>query len=1115
MSRFPSSLLAVLGAGVRRIEDRIADSLPRAWPYGVLLAVSLVVFGWFDGPNLKSFWDVTAPYDPGYALQIGLQGWYPFLNYGTPNFVQNGLPILLLYDSLSFLAAGSNIASEQIAWWALFVYGEFTAFALFRFYFGAGRWGTLGAFVGTAVFSFNPYTAYTSWGDSAPYSPLALGTLPLVILLIERYFRAESSYVRFEYAIAVALISPLLFVFFPLVIPIVLILGAIVLYHVSELRRAGTLLAVAVPLGVVINAFWWVPDFVLNSVSLLPINSPGNGSTTAAGVVFFSLLTPSSLSVRLLGENSLNAGWWTFSGMYTSNIGLFVVLLTVIPALAFLGACWPDGASKGRRALYLGIAMVGAVFATGAYPGSPTSGFYLWMIQTIPASRTLNYPAVSWIPLIVLGYSFLTGSLVAGLARRDFVWPQDLASDVRHKPRRGSWWEGRYVGGKEASVVVAITVIAVTAASGFPLITGQVSNNTYGSNFSLPPYVNELSDFLNSRAQEYRTLLLPPSINGLYSFNWGSGFLAYDPLDSLTRVSLIANYNPGQNLQDALYEIPGTGIGKVSFNSSSVGESDYSLLLAANSVKYIVVRQDWKNVPLYAVNFSAPLTIAFLDSNPNITYVESFGPDLVFEVSNPAPILVSHSVALPSLLLSDNLLSSYVRSVVSFSSPFKYARGSVTVRDNALTLSGVLNASVPWAIFGNQIPLGLQLVGSPALVVVSTGSPIQVTPILNDGTTNHVVGYSENLEIQALNVTFIPVPALPNVHQLLFTSVNSTIQISGIFVMYNLSATENLANLSSILPHSIAEIDGGKLPAIVQTNLSEVAEQAVDSTRSNNFSRVSGFEASLLWNISDSYISSDLAFSGSSPSNLTISNGTIDLTIENSEPFDLLINQRPMSLSIPSAQFISMVVSEPVGVLVYNGSNATNPSFTGHEILSLPSGQLLEVVELPPRLAHLTFLGVQTQPYNSVELYAMSLLNVTSAGSVPAANVTASGFLVATVSNLSLSPTKISANILFPETGQYLLSLTQLSGPAWRVSFSSCDGVSSDNITTTEIPYLDSLIAYRVSINGSGDCLVTFTFEPQTQIGMSEAVSAVASIALVAGLLYLAIRRQRVRWSSR
>jgi hypothetical protein len=1084
----------------------LAGHIVRWWPLYGLLVVSTLVFGWFHGFHLKSFWDVTAPYDPPYGLFLGTQAWYPFLNYGSPNFVQNGIPILLLYDATYRVSAGSTVISEQLAWWLLFLYGEVSAFTLFRHYFGRTQTAGVAAFTAAILYSFNPYAAFTSWGDSAPYSPLVLGTLPLAILLVERYFSMPLARDRVVLAMLLGLVSPLLFAFFPLLIPCLAILAAVFFSHLRDTRKLAGLVALTIPVALALNAYWWVPDYVLNSSALLPINSVGSANATVAGVVFFSQFTPLSLSVRLLGENSLNAGWWTFASQFIWGSGGIVLLLLVLPLVAFMGLILAPRTRRAKALLYATIGLIGMILATGAGPQSPTAGFYLWMIQNVPTARTVNYPAVSWIPLILLSYCYLTGSLILDASH----WSSNEGQPKAASPskRLTAYTRARQnVKSRSGAISIGVLVVAVALLSGFPLVTGQVSNNTFGSDFTLPSGVTELSQFLNDHSAGFKTLLLPPSINGLYAFSWGNGFLAYDPLDSLTSVNLIGNYNPGQSLQDALYEIPGVGLPQRSFNSSRLSESAYDVVLAENSVKYVVVREDARNTFPYAVNFSANATIQFLDNNSNLTFSGSFGSDMLYEVRMPQTILQSHPNTIPNMLLSENFLPQYVDSIVSFSSPFPNAYGSVSLTSGALTLSGLLNKSVPWAIFSNHEPLNLHIVGAPALVVVSNGSSRQIIPVINNGTDNFFVGATANLIVGTTNVTFIALPAIDRIQSLLFTTINSTVGISGMFLMYNLSVPQNLGNLSTILPGSLST--NGSSPAILQTNLAVVAAQAAASAGALDLKNSASALGARSTNITSDYIRAGLSFNGSSPASLNVTNGTIHLQIVNSQPFDLLINNDSLGLPVSAGDSFVLLTTEPVGVLLYNRSTPIDPLFTGQLSLRLPSGLLLEVVDEPTSLNVVNFIGIQTQPYDAVTVLAIAKVNGSSVF-FPSLNVTTDAVETAVVTNLTVAPVSVKGAIRFPVAGDYALSLSQVMTPAWRFGLTQCESSNKSHPAISPLSLEDSIQGYFVSVTTATACNFEFEFQPQS-LASAASIASEISVALVGGaaLIIMVYRKQR------
>lgn len=1065
-------------SSLRHVYGRAAELIRSQWPILSLILLSLVVFGWFKGNQLRSFWDVTAPYDPPRSLYLTTHLWYPYLNYGTPNFVLNGLPVQLLYAAMYALTSGSSSLAEQLSWWLIFLAMEVGSFYLFKHYLRTSKAVLSSAFCGSLIYTFNPYTTFIAWGDGAPFIPLVLATVPILLLLLEYYFSSRSMVTGLFYIVSIAALSPLALVFFPLVIPVVVIICVVTFSHFRQARRVLALVGLGVPLALVTNAYWLAQDLLLGNLSLLPINGPQGLNSTTFGVIFWSQFTPLSLSFRLLGENALYVGWWTFAGLYTDGSALIPLSLTVVPVFCIWTVFRRGTKTSKERLLYLIIALGGVALSSGANSGTLLSSWYLWWTSHFSFAETLDYPVVSWMPLAVLGYAMLFAfgiqDVIAFKRKSEPTGSNGkVLNSIRRQLDRRRMRQGR-------SMLVVTTAIVFFLIINFPLVNGDVSTNVYGGRFVLPSYVSDLANYLNEHGPSYRTLLLPPSLNGLYGFNWSDGFLAYDPIDTLTHVNLIANYLPNEPTQSVLFRVPGVGVGPILFSATPQSERNYYLLLIENSVKYIVVREDARYYPPYTVNFSYVSVLSFLRSNPFIVTVGSFGPEILFKVVSPRALISTSSTSVGDIGLSNNLLPEYVARDVSFSSPFPGAAGSVTISQSELVLTGHLNKSVPWALFSNQAPLLFSVPNGAQLLLVSNGSSSEVTPILYNGTGNHFLGATNQLHIDGVNVTIISVPAISNVTQIIFSSINGTVGISGIYIAINLTSQANLANMTNYFRLAPGTNLTDAVPTLLPISMRDVAQAAVAGTAANQLNSWPSAAVTGAWNITKQYISSNLTFSGSSPSRLRIVNGTIALTIQNSTPFDDLVNRAALNLTFSPGEQVVLYTTSRVGVLVYSDTTRSGPYWTGNAINQIYPDRVIETVPLPTNLTNLTYLDIQTQPSDSVNISSILLLNSSARASL-LFRFQSQSYPTAMFRLSSFAPTHISGSVSFPSPGNYLISFPQQFTGGWQLTLTALSSGAIRDVGVRNLPSASGTTLFEVLLTTPGVYTFGIEFTPQTE----------------------------------
>lgn len=1077
------------------------------WEQIALVVISLTVLSWFHG-RLLTFWDVVAPYSPRYQLTLASFSWFPFLNSGSVNFNFQGLPVILLYAGTSFLGGGNPVESEEIAWWLIFLLGALGAYALLAYYLRGYRFQGPAAFIGAVLYVVNPYAAFTDWSDSAPFGPLALGVLPWAILIVEWGTTGNQRRKNILMGLLFGAISPLLFVFAPLMIPVVLILVIVTLSNaLNHGWSTARFVAVATPCTLAVNSYWWAPYIFLNDLGLLPINTTPI-SQVLGGVDYWSQLGPPWLTIRLLGEYNLYGNWWSFSNQFITADQPIVLALVALPLITFVPLLLPRARLSRPRLVALTLAFVGLVASYGTQAGLFGLEYQAFVAST-GFARGVNYPQVSWEPLILLGYAVLLAFAIDDILRWSVRVPSlRYQSDPSRREARviAALSRLRVLPRKPVAMVTVASITVLILVSGFPLLTGQPLTNTYNADVAVPAQVWNESSYLNQHAIGERVLLLPASINGLYGFNWSGGFLAYDPLDSLSSVNLLANFIPGESLENSLFEIPGGGLSPVLYSASNTSLQSYRDLLELNNVKYIVVRTDTHFYSGDTVNASWREMDFFLSSCNFLTQIKWNSSDTLYEVASPGQVVSSSPLLVSTWDVSPNLLETFALHDFQFSSQFPNGMGTVAYAGGQLFLNGTLNSTVPWTVFQNVIPLGIPLTGSGSIVLVGNFTPSEIVPLLGDNGTSFFVGGQETYVFNGESVSFLNFSEIDRLDSVLFTRVNGSVRLSGIYIGYNLSEPANLANISSFLdgPQTnsstqqmpIFDYEPDRVLAGRLASMGSVSEALPEST----WPSPSRFDA---WNVTSLYEESNLSFGGSTPSNMTVINGTIHLSIVNSTPFDLLINQAPLDLPTASVRLILLYATNPVGVLLYNDTPPRNASFTSHNDIQISRGEEIEAVAFAPEIANIRHLGIQTQPFNSTDIVSILLLNASA--QVPLnLQLNTTTYLAIRVTGEMSSPTDWQGNLSVASRGQFLVSFAQAFSTAWSFAVNVCANGSTNVIRVeSHDSSLDGLNLYL--LNATGPCQADFAlvFQVQPTVEMFQAASGLteAGILLATGLL--------------
>jgi hypothetical protein len=995
----------------------------------VLLGFSLVVLHWFKFNEFKAFWDVNPIYEPFRTLYQNSFIWNPFINAGSyNNFSPTSLPYDFFY-AIGSIFFGATI-TQEVSWWLILFFQELFTYLMLSYLISKRSRGGFVPVSGSLIYAFNPYSAFIAWGDSAPFMPIAMCVLPLIIYLLCRFVSSNGRQAIFLFL--AALLSPFIFESLNVIIPIIFILLFFLIGYIIgskkklSIGRIATRLSAGFFLVVLINLFWILPDFITYITGNSSVNNTSGAYYTFLNVQTLSIHTPISITARLLGEDIFYNNWWSYSWLYYESLSPIAISLFVAPITSIFAYV------ISKREDRILLSTCGFIAITGIIMSSGSNIFqvgvlYKFLVYNVPLFQSTDYPELSWSLLTVFGYSILITY---------FIFRTQEYFELRKKINTSKTSENKFhkiiLRAKKHFVYVIVIIIIISA---IPMWSGQLLTNEYNTNFVLPHNISKTSTFLNDNSNCSKTLVLPADISALTSFKWNGGFLAYNPLDLMTNVDLIANYYVPQNLINVLYRIPGDGLGVSLFNESNSSLLDYSILLKMNAVRFILVISNEAFVANKTINYNSTQLISFLLKVPSVKFYNSIGNESIFLVANSSKIIYDANELLSNWYTSQNILPIYASSLVSFSSPFPEAKGSVKYTDCGLNLTGYLNKTDPWETITNILPMNIKVISSADLLVVYSGNGSGYVPIVQSGNNTHFLGQLCKLDFGDVNASLIVLPSIRQITHFIFSSVNGTIKLKGIYLFYNLLTESNLANLTILFPN--LENDHEYFPVIAQEAISNYVKSIVNETYFNLSKLDIGTP---LANISDLYVRSNLTWQSgsSSPAILTIKNGSeITIKTNNSDPWTDIVNLCPLSVHILVNQYMVIRASTKLGFAVASTNNYSGYTLIGTRYFFI-GNIFYNILQLPENFTLLNHLWIFIQPFKSVNIYSINI--ITSNNSNAYTLFKLNGPINQAVINYQtmVNPSTFKFNAYFSVPGTYWFVLLQSFSKDWviHVSFS-------------------------------------------------------------------------------
>ncbi|MCI4336174.1 MAG: DUF3367 domain-containing protein [Thermoplasmata archaeon] len=614
----------------------------------------------FQGNYTVHFIDNSWPLNPSASLRALVYAWDP-QQLGYLNLLGTlALPLTAWAAFLQLLGLPSGV-QEIVTLVLLQVIAGFFLFLLFDRYILAraanGIRTPLAVFAALACLTnFGVQTVY--WWDFLPYGfeLLALGSV--FLYLVTRQF--EDSLERRPLrplrvgamaaagAIAFSVNIPFNLSFLALTFLLPPIALAARGTEIRPFRSVVRFESALVGLVGLVSLWWLIPAAEL--VQLQPAYAVQQSASINGLAVFVNGTTPITFLSVLQGA----VGYPLYStGHYAATnwvSGTLAPWLEVLPVLTLFA-----GLVLRRSVLHRPLLLaVSGVVTLSLFVTGVNSPLYPSVFNTLFQSpillSALRTPFVAfgealevlWIVAISLGVVIVSSETQAWLARPPGQGP---AGWRWHSPAlRNS--KARWVA---LVAVIALVVLSPTLAAAPGAFAGDaVPRAPYQSRMAIAPYESAVADYVRSLPGDQYALLYP---GGFLEQNWSHGYDSYDVLPSLLPGQfLLDNYREGfvvannTLLTDAY----------IALQSGSPDTANYSQLLASLDVGALVVEGEvGGSYPFgQSVVQDYPRLLDALNRTANLTLSAIIGPDFIYTIAQPRPILslASRSVAEASLL---------------------------------------------------------------------------------------------------------------------------------------------------------------------------------------------------------------------------------------------------------------------------------------------------------------------------------------------------------------------------------------------------------------------------------------------------------------------------------
>lgn len=607
---------------------------------GLFIVLSLITLVWIQPNHVLYYNTAYYPFSPFQNLKDSVFV-YSYIEFGQSNFGITSILDFSYYMFIFAISSFSNIYVAETLFWSFNVFlAGIGAYYLSKHLFSAS--GSIYPYVAGISYMYS-----TFWIMGIFQNPMIefvfYSAFPLLLLSFMMVLKLSLNCVIFSKynIILIALlffIAPLWAMPYSLLLAFVLV-SYLVYFVAVNFRKIHVLafvksvaILIATTFSSLLYFIYFFMVFAFQTLSGIRISSSGEGfgnllhywlslNTNSPGLLY------SILNAGYILNEKLPASWnWKWFAFYDS-FPFFIIINAIIPVIAFSSFIFirKFRANFKNDLYFIVFLLVVGIFAQSGLSG-PTGFIYDWLFYHFPPIRAFDTTHLFYSPLTYLGYSMLLA-----------VFSYFIASFIQERLVRRQVKELRKRMVKFLTVSVIVVLVLVPS---YPIMDGSAVIRGYpSSEVQIPPYVTNVSDYLNAQGGMFNVLTLPlyDSISdenypngGYYATTNPLYYLVNDPV-----VSEIGNLLPIQAselslMNKAIYDDNGTTI----LN-----------LLEAMNIRYIVVLGDYNASSGIVGPFSLRTTLDVFNSTSGLKPIrsETFCPYFLYQV------VASHGLAYASL----------------------------------------------------------------------------------------------------------------------------------------------------------------------------------------------------------------------------------------------------------------------------------------------------------------------------------------------------------------------------------------------------------------------------------------------------------------------------------
>ena len=624
-----------------------------------IVIAGLVVVLWLHG-GVLFFWDTILPFHPASDIYFYSFTWNQAIFNGVPGQTNEWLSYFVVFYILHSLIHFSLPLSQFVLFYSLFTLSGITMYRLIKFLALENNNANLylPALAGALVYMFNFYAAGSLLSDFFE-SWFLYSLMPLIILVfysgMRRSVNRETYWLDILCLIVLFAVISVSFWEEPYLIWAVFILFIFILNYIFRegfIRNREKFISVIKFLfisisSIIITGLWYIYPYLNNVFSNLESISPsGKGGTLAAYHILVTSLTSTGTD-PFMKALQLLAIYPTYSPapgeLYVwQNVYLLVLsplnIILLASAIFFLVAVFFPLTQRGmsKNNILNNKLLYGLIFILVFFGLQGINPVLRWITDLL---LTTKFPYISILygtnlqflgfPLIFL-YSIAVSKTIQSMC--DFSERENSAKYNQKADRiaKTNLYKFKFAR-RQIGIIILVFLIMIIAVYPWYMWTPYatpVYNTGYDQEIvpavvNLPGYVYELTDFIQTNANNSNTLILPTSNNFLtMGFN-GSSF-ADDQYPALMLgapvlfQTQIADNNVTSDIQNLVY------------NPLVLG-NHLSNYLSELDIKFIILNRAF--VVGSGNYFYENITYlqGMLQRQPNIQLVRTFGPIQVYE----------------------------------------------------------------------------------------------------------------------------------------------------------------------------------------------------------------------------------------------------------------------------------------------------------------------------------------------------------------------------------------------------------------------------------------------------------------------------------------------------